>query len=404
MAQLVDELILRTFTNKMRYHGLGLRYNSYCNYVLYDTERSLADRIMDPPKSINRIPAQPIRTNIIKTGTRDVDRKELLKYSLELATEFDTARRVLLSSLMILSDREEKETKLINFNSKPGFVAIDESNGGMIMYGINNPMKSQTKIYIPLDENDDSSVHIGICFGNPKSEKILFYDVKENDPYDNPQSVYDRIEEIEEGSILEELFISKEDTDKHGDEDNDNEEEDADFFLKLKKDMYGLSGIQGYAYTNQDINYNVPTELLPLESVRHSKNIVLFSGVDMDNNYAVYALNIGKLVSSEGLKRRVWVAPWTKLLIGTEGELFTFEDKEKINVCEYDEIDGAWKVKRTLHVSVSDGVSNGISKLFTHKDIPIELLEEVITEAEKDVQENAIGRSQDEKGETNQET
>lgn len=36
-----------------------------------------------------------------------------------------------------------------------------------------------------MDENDDSSVYIGICFGNFKSEKILFYDVKENDLYDN---------------------------------------------------------------------------------------------------------------------------------------------------------------------------------------------------------------------------
>lgn len=65
-----------------------------------------------------------------------------MKYLLELVIEFDIVRRVLFLFLMIFSDREEKEIKLINFNSKFGFVVIDESNGGMIMYGINNLMKS----------------------------------------------------------------------------------------------------------------------------------------------------------------------------------------------------------------------------------------------------------------------
>lgn len=67
--------------------------------------------------------------------------------------------------------------------------------------------------------------------------------------------------------------------------------------------MYGFLGIQGYVYINQDINYNVFIELLFLELVRYSKNIVFFSGVDMDNNYVVYVLNIGKFVFFEGLKR-----------------------------------------------------------------------------------------------------
>lgn len=39
----------------MRYYGLGLCYNSYCNYVLYDIECLLVDRIMDLLKFINRI-------------------------------------------------------------------------------------------------------------------------------------------------------------------------------------------------------------------------------------------------------------------------------------------------------------------------------------------------------------
>lgn len=105
----------------------------------------------------------------------------------------------------------------------------------------------------------------------------------------------------------------------------------------------------------------------------------------MDNNYVVYVLNIGKFVFFEGLKRWVWVVLWIKLLIGIEGELFIFEDKEKINVCEYDEIDGVWKVKWIFYVFVFDGVLNGISKFFIYKDIFIELLEEVIIEVEKDV-------------------
>lgn len=385
------DLLEKVFKSKMNKHQMKQRYQEYYNYVIGVNHLPLVERIMNPPTEyITRVPGINLRMEMLNNATKTID----INYSLELNKEVEGNKLLTNSRIVLISDKPIKKLVNVNFNSKDDLVSVDELDGGKLVLSQNFPDKNQSKVYVPIDREEEN-YYLGISYVNPGDEQICFYETVENDPYPNPTTVYDRLEDVPES--IKTMFNSNErDEDGNENEDGNEDENEDEYYLKLKRDLYAMSGIQGYIFSKTSYEYNIPIQIIPTGFQRCGDNIILFIGIDAGNNHAIYSMNIKSILTKDmnftAEKKGVIILPWTKLMMASAGEIFSFTGYEKdgvvnVNVAEFEQESGNWVVTRLLRLSVYEGSDKAVTKQINKRDIEVSDLIDLIntiTDAQTD--------------------
>lgn len=234
----------------------------------------------------------------------------------------------LVATLRVVSSLKESDYEA-SFDNKEGFLAADGETG-LMATDIYSPSMDQTRMFIRLEDAE----YLGIPTVNPLMEQIQRY-VTSTETYVNPARVYDGLDTLNANSKMASITVDvKPDIESNGNH------------LKLVPDFIGISGIQSNVH-HRGIEYHVPSNLFILEFMKQSTGLWIFLGKDSTGLPAIYTLNLEKLK-----KRGIWLAPWTKLMVGTVDQLFQFDDGDVIVLTFNGD---KWSADQRLRISVLAG-------------------------------------------------